>query len=99
MAYGKSKDLAKTTQSDKPLRDKTFKIVSDPKYDGYQSSFASVRYTFFDKNSSGSGVDAEPNYQLAMNFIRRLLENLREKGFIRHLETIFGVLIWLICNH
>ena len=44
MAYGKSKDLAKTTQSDKPLRDKTFKIVSDPKYDGYQSSFASVLY-------------------------------------------------------
>ena len=50
MAYGKSKDLAKTTQSDKPLRDKAFKIASDPKYDGYQSSFASVLYTFFDKS-------------------------------------------------
>ena len=35
MAYGKSKDLAKRTQSDKVLRDKAFKIVSDPKYDGY----------------------------------------------------------------
>ena len=31
LAYGKSKDLAKTTQSDKVLRDKPFKIASDPK--------------------------------------------------------------------
>ena len=36
MAYGKSKDLIKRTQSDKVLRDKAFKIESDPKYDGYQ---------------------------------------------------------------
>ena len=32
MAHGKSKDLAKTNQSDKFLRDKAFKIRSDPKY-------------------------------------------------------------------
>ena len=31
MAYGKSKDLAKRTQSDKVLRNKAFKITSDPK--------------------------------------------------------------------
>ena len=36
MAYGKSKDLIKRTQSDKVLKDKAFKIASDPKYDGYQ---------------------------------------------------------------
>ena len=30
MAYGKSKDLAKRTQPDKVLRDKAFKIASDP---------------------------------------------------------------------
>ena len=29
MAYGKSKDLIKRTQSDKVLRDKAFKIASD----------------------------------------------------------------------
>ena len=34
--YGKSKDLAKRTQSDKVLKDKAFKIASDPKYDGSQ---------------------------------------------------------------
>ena len=36
IAYGKSKDLAKRTQSVKVLRDKAFKIAINPKYDGYQ---------------------------------------------------------------
>ena len=35
IAYDKSKDLVKKTQSDKVLRDKALKIASDPKYDGY----------------------------------------------------------------
>ena len=64
MAYGKSKDLVKRTQSDKILRDKTFKTASDPKYDGYQRELASMVYKFFDQKSSGSDVN-EPNYQLA----------------------------------
>ena len=49
MAYGKSKDLAERTQSDKVLIDKAFKIASDSKYDGYQRRLASMVYTFFDK--------------------------------------------------
>ena len=40
MAYGKSKDLSKRTQSDKVLKEKSFKIVSDLKYDGYQKGLA-----------------------------------------------------------
>ena len=35
IAYGKSKDLAKRTQSDKVLRDRAFKTASDRKYDSY----------------------------------------------------------------
>ena len=65
MAYGKTKDLVKRTQSDKVLKDKAFKIASDPKYDGYQRGLASMVYKFFDKKSSGSGIVNEPNYQLA----------------------------------
>ena len=42
MAYGKPKDLAKRTQSDKVLRNKKFKITSDPKYDRYQRGLASM---------------------------------------------------------
>ena len=40
MAYGKSKGLAKRTQSDKILRDKAFKIAMYPKYDSYQRGSA-----------------------------------------------------------
>ena len=50
MAYGKSKDLVKRTQSDKVLRNKAFKIASDPKYDGYQRGLASMVYNFLVKN-------------------------------------------------
>ena len=49
MPYGKSKDLAKRTQPDTILRDRAFKIASDPKYDGYQRGLASMVYKFFDK--------------------------------------------------
>ena len=71
MTDGKSKDLVKKTQSDKVLKNKAFKIVSDPKYDGYQRGLASMVYKFFDKKStslnksSGSGITNEPNYLLA----------------------------------
>ena len=36
MTYGKSKDWIKKTQSDKVLKNKAFKIASNPKCDGYQ---------------------------------------------------------------
>ena len=65
MAYGKSKELARRTESDKVLNDKAFKVASNPKYDGYQTGLASMVYKFFDKKSSRRGVATLPNYQLA----------------------------------
>ena len=65
MVYGKSKDFAKRTQSDKVLGDNSFKTASDPKYDGYPRGLASMVYNFFIKKSNGSGVATGPNYQLA----------------------------------
>ena len=78
MAYGKSKDLAKRTQSDKVLRDKRFRIAIDPKYDVYERGLASMVYKLFDKKSSGSGIINEPNYQL---------ENELHKPIIRKFKT------------
>ena len=49
MAYGKYKDLKRRTKSDKVLKDKSFEIASNPKYDGYQRGLASMAYKFFDK--------------------------------------------------
>ena len=79
MGYGKSKDLAKRTQSDKVLRDKAFKIPSDSKYDGYQRGLASMVYKFFDKKSSGSGVATEPNYQLANELHRQIIRKFKRR--------------------
>ena len=87
MAYGKPKDLAERTQSDKVLRDKAFRIASDPKYDGYQRGLASMVYKFFDKKSSGSGVAAslanksatEPNYQLANKLHRQITRKIKRR--------------------
>ena len=93
MAYGKSKDLAKRTQSDKVLTDKAFKIASDPKYDGYQRGLASMVYKFFNKKSSGSGVAAtEPNYQLANELHRQIIRKFkRRKVYSSFRDNIWGV--------
>ena len=93
MAYGKSKDLVKRTQSDKVLKDKGFKIVSDPKYDGYERGLASMVYKFFDKKSaslnksSGSGFGTslanksakKPNYQLANELHKPIIKKFKKR--------------------
>ena len=71
MAYGKSKDLVKRTQSDKFLRDKAFKIATNPKYDGYQRGLASMVYKFFDKNSKGSGITTNEFKKVIKKFKKR----------------------------
>ena len=50
MAYGKSKDLIKRTQSDNVLKDKAFKIANNPNYDGYQRGLASLFIYILIKN-------------------------------------------------
>ena len=98
MAYGKSKDLAKRAQSDKVLRDKVFKIASDPKYDGYQRGLASMVYKFFDEKSASrnksrrSGVYAEPNYQLASELHKQASRKFkRRKVYSSFRDNIWGV--------
>ena len=100
MAYGKSKDLAKRTQSDKVLTDKAFKIASDPKYDGYQRGLASMVYKFFDKKSSGRGVAAtlanksatKPNYWLANEFHKHIIKKFKRRNvYWSFRDNIWGV--------
>ena len=79
MAYGKSKDLVKRTQSDKVLRDKAFKIASDPKYVGYQRELASMVYKFFDKKSKGNGITNESNYQLANELHKPIIKKFKKR--------------------
>ena len=92
MAYGKAKDLVRITRSDKFLRDKAFKIASDPKYDGYQRGLASMVYKCFDKKSSGSGITNEPNYQLADELHKPIVKKLKKrKVYSSFRDNICGV--------
>ena len=92
MAYGKAKDLVRITRSDKFLRDKAFKIASDPKYDGYQRGLASMVYKCFDKKSSGSGITNEPNYQLANELHKSIIKKFKKrKVYSSFRDSILGV--------
>ena len=76
MAYGKSKDLVKRTQSNKV---KAFKTSSNPKYDGYQRGLASMVYKFFDKKSSGRGITNGSNYQLANELHKPIIKKFKKR--------------------
>ena len=89
MTYGKFKDLAKTTQSSKVLRERVFKVAKNPKYDGYQRGIASVVYKFFDEKSTVSGIknDIKQNKQLANEKIQKK----KKKRYSSFRGTIWGV--------
>ena len=53
MAFEDFKDLPKKTAADKVLCNKTFNIVKNPKYDGYQRGLASM---VLDKKTAGGAV-------------------------------------------
>ena len=66
--------------------------MSHPKYDGYQRRLASIVYKFFDRTSSGSDVDAEPNYQLANELHRQIIRKFKKgKVYSPFRDNIWGV--------
>ena len=98
MAYGKSKDLVKRTQSDKVLKDKAFKIASNPKYDGYQRGLASMVYKFFDKKSASlnksieSGIINKQSYQLANELHKPIIRTFKKrKNYSSFRDNILGI--------
>ena len=91
MAYGKSKHLIKRTQSNKVLKDKAFKIASNPNYDGYQRKLASMVYKFFDKKYKGSFI-VEANYQLANELHKPIIKKFKNrKVYSSFRDNIWGV--------
>ena len=97
MAYGEWKDLARRTQPGKVLKHNAFKILSNPKYDGYERGLASMVYKFFDKKSAGSGVATLANesmsyYQLANEVHRQIIRKFkRRKVYSSFKDNIWGV--------
>ena len=101
MAYGDFKDLTKRTAADEVLIDKSFKIVRDQKYDGYQRGLASMVYKFFDKKSQGSGrplssasqlASNKGNIQLADELLKPIIKNFKKrKVYSSFRGNIWGV--------
>ena len=65
IAYRYFKDFPRRTDSDKVLRDQTFNIAKNSKYDEYQRGLGSVVYNFFDKKSAGGAVIGTRSKNLA----------------------------------
>ena len=84
MAYGDFKVLTRRTTSDKVLRDKTFNIAKNPKYDGYQRGDASMVQNFFDEKFAGSGVNMHANNEhrldLAEELHKPIIRKLKKKS-------------------
>ena len=95
-AYSDSKDLIKRTVADKILKNKTFDIAKDPKYDGYQRGLASMVYKFFDKKSKGSSAKhvniklISQNEQLAEELHKTIIRKFEK----RKVDAAFKDNIW-----
>ena len=75
MAYGDFKDLNIRTIADKVLRDKAFNVAKNPKYDRYQSGFASMIYNFLIKKLLAEQL------KMKLFLINQLLENFRKEKY------------------
>ena len=79
------------------MKHNAFKILSNPKYDGYERGLASMVYKFFDKKSAGSGVatlanESMPNYQLANEVHRQIIRKFkRRKVYSSFKDNIWGL--------
>ena len=80
------------------MRDKWFKIATDPKYNGYQRESALMVYKFIDKKcislnkSRGSGIVNKLSYQLANELHKPIIWKFKKRkvySFFR--DNIWGV--------
>ena len=97
MAYNKFKDLEKRTQSDIVLKNKAFKLASNPKYNGCERGLASMVYKFFDKKSKGSALKENQgnflqNSQLANELHKPIIRKFKKrKVYSSFKDNIWGV--------
>ena len=94
MAYGDFKDLKRRTASDKVLKDKTFNIAKNPKYDWHQRGLASMVYKFLDKKSTVSGAsnnEIKQNLQLAKELHKLIIRKFKKrKVYSEFKDKIWG---------
>ena len=100
-AYLDHKDVINRTEADKVLRDKAYDIASNPEYDDYQRSLASMVYKFFDKKSTaehsslermGSGIARDSSLILAGELHKPVIKKFnKRKVYSQFKDNIWGV--------
>ena len=89
MAYGDFKDLKRSTQSDKVLKDKAFETARNPKYNGYERSLASMVFKFSNKKI-GAGI--KENEQLANELHKPIIRKFKKRRvYGSYKDNIWGV--------
>ena len=82
IAYGDFRDLIRRTASDKVLRDKSFDIAKNPKYDEYQRGLASMVYKILIKSPQAAVLMRMQILSVLWtqlkNYTNHLLENLKK---------------------
>ena len=84
--------MTKRTESDKALRDKAFKIASNPKRDGDERELASMVYKFFNKKSKVGGIKFMSNQQLTVKLHKSIIRKFKRRRVFSSLkDNIWGV--------
>ena len=75
------------------MKDKTYEIAINPRFDRYQRGLASIVYKYFDKKT---GLGASVNKELPQELYKPVIKkNSKEEEFMRDLKIIFEQLIEL----
>ena len=53
-----------------------------------------MAYKFFDKKSSGSGFDTEPNYQLSNELHRQIIKKIKMSLFL-HVSLLISTILYI----
>ena len=99
-AYNKYKDLKRRTQSDIVLKNKAYKIATNPKFDGFQEALASMVIKFFNERSKkvllGSGLENQEslitNSKLADELHKPIIKKFKRRKVLSSFkDNIWGV--------
>ena len=90
--------MVKRTESDKVLKEKTFKIISNPKCNGHERGLASMVYKIFGEKSKSSGIKSMSNQQLADELPKPIIRKCKRHKVYSSFKDSIWKLILLMCN-
>ena len=91
-AYTKYRDVENRLISDQKLKNSAYDIASNPEYDGYEKSLASMVYKYLDKKSMESGIARESSSILADELHKPIIKKInKRKVYSQFRDNICGV--------